>query len=91
VKNRFQNLPFKCNLQRYTSCLLVINPAINFAAFDRLKLMYNKSFKSPKGVGGARARLTSVEAAAMSLAPLEAFLLGAVSKAGLYKLNPVDI
>lgn len=62
------------------SCLLVINPAINFSAFDRLKLLYNKAFKAPKG-GGARARLTSVEAAAMPLGPLEAFLLGAVSKA----------
>ena len=59
------------------SCMLVINPAINFAAFDRLKILYNKSFKS----GGGSKRLTGVEAAAMSLGPLEAFFLGAASKA----------
>ena len=59
------------------SCMLVINPAINFAAFDRLKLVYNRTFKS----GGGKRRLSSAEAAAMSLGPLEAFFLGAASKA----------
>ena len=58
------------------SCLLVVNPAINFAAFDRLKLLYNRSFKGGKG-----RKLTANEAANMSLAPLEAFFIGAVSKA----------
>lgn len=62
------------------SCMLVINPAINFAVFDRLKIFYNKSFKAPRR-GGARAKLTSAEAAAMSLGPFEAFLLGATAKA----------
>tara|TARA_B100000405_G_scaffold219952_1_gene156007 strand:- start:260 stop:1123 length:864 start_codon:yes stop_codon:yes gene_type:complete len=58
------------------SCLLVVNPAINFAAFDRLKLLYNRSFKGGKG-----RKLTANEAANMSLGPLEAFFIGAVSKA----------
>ena len=58
------------------SCLLVVNPAINFAAFDRLKLMYNRSFKGGKG-----RKLTANEAAGMSLGPLEAFFIGAASKA----------
>jgi hypothetical protein len=30
VKNRFQNLPFKCNLQRYTKCgVIKIDPDAN--------------------------------------------------------------
>ena len=58
------------------SCLLVVNPAINFAAFDRLKLLYNRGFKGGKG-----RKLTANEAANMSLGPLEAFFIGAVSKA----------
>ena len=58
------------------SCLLVVNPAINFAAFDRLKLLYNRSFKGGKG-----RKLTANEAANMSLGPLEAFFIGAASKA----------
>ena len=53
-----------------------VNPAINFAAFDRLKLMYNRSFKGGKG-----RKLTANEAAGMSLGPLEAFFIGAASKA----------
>ena len=56
--------------------LLQVNPAINFAAFDRLKLMYNRSFKGGKG-----RKLTANEAAGMSLGPLEAFFIGAASKA----------
>ena len=58
------------------SCLLVVNPAINFAAFDRLKLLYNRGFKGGKG-----RKLTANEAANMSLGPLEAFFIGAASKA----------
>ena len=58
------------------SCLLVVNPAINFAAFDRLKLLYNRGFK-----GGGGRKLTANEAANMSLGPLEAFFIGAASKA----------
>ena len=62
---------------RLTSCLFTqVNPAINFAAFDRLKLMYNRSFKGGKG-----RKLTANEAAGMSLGPLEAFFIGAASKA----------
>ena len=56
--------------------MLVANPAINFAAFDGLKLLYNRSFKGGKG-----RKLTANEAANMSLGPLEAFFIGAVSKA----------
>jgi hypothetical protein len=56
--------------------LLVVNPAINFAAFDRLKLLYNRGFKGGKG-----RKLTANEAANMSLGPLEAFFIGAASKA----------
>lgn len=55
------------------SCLLVINPAINFAAFDRLKLVYNKTKHRRSGI-------TGMEAASAPLAPLEAFVLGALSK-----------
>ena len=58
------------------SCLLVVNPAINFAAFDRLKLLYNRGFKGGKG-----RKLTANEAANLSLGPLEAFFIGAASKA----------
>ena len=53
-----------------------VNPAINFAAFDRLKLMYNRSF-----IGGKWRLLTANESAGMSLGPLEAFFIGAASKA----------
>ena len=56
--------------------MLVVNPAINFAAFDRLKLLYNRGFKGGKG-----RKLTANEAANMSLGPLEAFFIGAASKA----------
>lgn len=55
------------------SCLLAVNPAINYAVYDRLKLLYNR--------GSRKSSLSVVEASNKPLRPLEAFFIGAASKA----------
>jgi len=59
------------------SCLLVVNPAVNFALFEQLKVIYVSSVLS-KNV--SRGKLPK-NATAHKLSALEAFLIGATSKA----------
>jgi hypothetical protein len=49
VENRFQSLPFKCNLQRYIMfpCTLVVGPAIEFR--DYLDWLNKKGAWGGKG------------------------------------------
>ena len=63
------------------SCLLVVNPAVNFAAFDRLKTTYNRAKARAGARGRSRVAMSDIEAATTPLGPLEAFLIGAASKA----------
>ena len=63
------------------SCLLVVNPAVNFAAFDRLKMTYNRAKARARARGGSRVATSDIDAATTPLGPLEAFLIGAASKA----------
>jgi adenine nucleotide transporter 17 len=60
------------------SCFLVVNPAVNFALFERLKVMYVSSVHISKKV--SRGNLAK-NATAHKLSALEAFLIGATSKA----------
>ena len=59
------------------SCLLVVNPAVNFALFEQLKVIYVSSVVA-KSV--PRGNLTG-SASAHKLTALEVFLIGATSKA----------
>ena len=58
------------------SCLLVINPAINFMALDQLKVMYKGLIQ--RNIPDKRSSRVRVTAAALS--PLEAFFIGAAAK-----------
>ena len=58
------------------SCLLVINPAINFMALDQLKVMYKGQIQRKK----LDERSSRVRATAAALSPLEAFFIGAAAK-----------
>ena len=59
------------------SCLLVVNPAVNFALFEQLKVIYVSSIVTKSVPLGKVTR----NASAHKLTALEAFLIGATSKA----------
>lgn len=59
------------------SCLLVVNPAVNFALFEQLKAFYVYSVLTKKIPFGNSTRSVSRH----KLTALEAFLIGATSKA----------
>ena len=59
------------------SCLLVVNPAVNFALFEQLKVIYVSSVLAKRDPCGKLTR----NASALKLTALEAFLIGATSKA----------
>jgi MFS family permease len=77
VKNRFQSLPFKCNLQRYTTVLKeagLSNPGLLVWAVG-----------VPNLLGGIIALVATDEYGRRPL-----LLLSFGGMAGLYNLNPVD-
>jgi hypothetical protein len=80
VKNRFQNLPFKCNLQRYNLVLLCSS-----LVYSQMK--YRVKIDSPSG-GVCIALLQSQVADKFSRMPVE--WIDAINKVGLYKLKSVD-
>jgi adenine nucleotide transporter 17 len=59
------------------SCLLVVNPAVNFALFEQLKVIYISSTLTKKAYRGELTKDATVH----KLSALEAFIIGATSKA----------